>query len=27
EDGTPEEIFDHPKHPRLIEFLDKVLNV
>ncbi|WP_326675155.1 amino acid ABC transporter ATP-binding protein [Streptococcus pyogenes] len=27
EDGTPEEIFDHPKHLRLIEFLDKVLNV
>lgn len=27
EDGTPEDIFDHPKHPRLIEFLDKVLNV
>lgn len=27
EDGTPEEIFDHPKRPRLIEFLDKVLNV
>lgn len=27
EDGTPEEIFDHPRHPRLIEFLDKVLNV
>ncbi|MGT2887137.1 amino acid ABC transporter ATP-binding protein [Streptococcus didelphis] len=27
EDGTPEQIFDHPKHPRLIEFLDKVLNV
>ncbi|MDV6001585.1 UNVERIFIED_CONTAM: amino acid ABC transporter ATP-binding protein [Streptococcus canis] len=27
EDGTPEEIFDHPKHPRLIEFLDKVLNI
>ncbi|KHD45102.1 amino acid ABC transporter ATP-binding protein [Streptococcus hongkongensis] len=27
EDGHPEDIFDHPKHPRLIEFLDKVLNV
>lgn len=27
EDGTPEDIFDHPKHPRLKEFLDKVLNV
>ncbi|MFS1664536.1 amino acid ABC transporter ATP-binding protein [Streptococcus sp. zg-JUN1979] len=26
EDGTPEEIFDHPKHPRLRDFLDKVLN-
>ncbi len=25
--GTTEEIFGHPKHPRLIEFLDKVLNV
>ncbi len=23
--GTPEEIFDHPKHPRLQEFLSKVL--
>ncbi|PZO94620.1 amino acid ABC transporter ATP-binding protein [Streptococcus halichoeri] len=27
EDGSPEEVFDAPKHPRLIEFLDKVLNV
>ena len=27
EDGTPEKIFDNPKHPRLIDFLDKVLNV
>ena len=27
EDGTPEDIFDHPKHPRLKDFLDKVLNV
>lgn len=27
EDDTPEEIFDHPKHPRLKDFLDKVLNV
>ncbi|MGT2932910.1 amino acid ABC transporter ATP-binding protein [Streptococcus catagoni] len=27
EDGSPEDIFDRPKHPRLIEFLDKVLNV
>ena len=27
EDGSPEDIFDHPKHPRLIDFLDKVLNV
>ena len=26
EDGTPEQIFDHPKHPRLQDFLDKVLN-
>lgn len=26
EDGTPEDIFDHPKHPRLQDFLDKVLN-
>ena len=25
ETGTPEEIFDHPKHPRLQEFLSKVL--
>ncbi len=25
EDGTPEEIFEHPKHPRLKEFLGKVL--
>ena len=25
EQGTPEEIFDHPKHPRLKEFLSKVL--
>lgn len=25
ETGTPEEIFDHPKHPRLREFLSKVL--
>jgi len=23
--GTPEQIFDHPKHPRLQEFLSKVL--
>ncbi|EHJ52990.1 amino acid ABC transporter ATP-binding protein [Streptococcus macacae] len=27
EDGTPEEIFDNPQHPRLKDFLDKVLNV
>ncbi|MGT2948105.1 amino acid ABC transporter ATP-binding protein [Streptococcus devriesei] len=27
EDGTPEQIFDHPQHPRLKDFLDKVLNV
>ena len=26
EDGTPEQIFDHPKHPRLQDLLDKVLN-
>ena len=25
EQGTPEEVFDHPKHPRLQEFLSKVL--
>ncbi len=25
EQGTPEEIFQHPKHPRLQEFLSKVL--
>ncbi|WP_029322566.1 amino acid ABC transporter ATP-binding protein [Butyrivibrio sp. AE3004] len=25
EHGTPDEIFDHPKHPRLQEFLSKVL--
>ena len=25
EDGTPEEVFNHPKSPRLQEFLDKVL--
>ncbi len=25
EEGTPEEIFKHPKHPRLQEFLSKVL--
>ena len=25
EHGTPEEVFDHPKHPRLQEFLSKVL--
>ncbi|MCB4941672.1 amino acid ABC transporter ATP-binding protein [Streptococcus mutans] len=27
EDGSPEEIFDSPQHPRLKDFLDKVLNV
>ncbi|HHF7010026.1 TPA: amino acid ABC transporter ATP-binding protein [Streptococcus mutans] len=27
EDGLPEEIFDNPQHPRLKDFLDKVLNV
>ena len=25
EDGTPDQIFDNPQHPRLKEFLDKVL--
>ncbi len=25
EQGTPEEVFNHPKHPRLCEFLSKVL--
>ena len=25
EEGSPEEIFDHPQHPRLQEFLSKVL--
>ena len=25
EQGTPDDIFDHPKHPRLQEFLSKVL--
>ena len=25
EEGTPAEIFDHPKHPRLQDFLAKVL--
>ena len=25
EEGTPEEVFDHPKHPRLQDFLSKVL--
>ncbi|WP_460022860.1 amino acid ABC transporter ATP-binding protein [Lactovum odontotermitis] len=27
EDGTPEEVFDHPKTERCRDFLDKVLNV
>ncbi|MCU0082972.1 amino acid ABC transporter ATP-binding protein [Streptococcus danieliae] len=27
EDGRPDEIFDNPQHPRLKDFLDKVLNV
>ncbi|NLQ58284.1 amino acid ABC transporter ATP-binding protein [Streptococcus mutans] len=27
EDGSPEKIFDNPQHPRLKDFLDKVLNV
>ena len=25
EEGTPEQIFDHPKNPRTIDFLSKVL--
>lgn len=25
EEGTPEEVFDHPKQPRTVEFLSKVL--
>ncbi len=25
EQGTPKQVFDHPKHPRTIEFLSKVL--
>ncbi|EUJ41419.1 glutamine ABC transporter ATP-binding protein [Listeria weihenstephanensis FSL R9-0317] len=25
EEGTPEEVFDHPKHERTISFLEKVL--
>ena len=25
EDGTPEEVFDHPKNERLKEFLSKIL--
>ena len=27
EDGTPEQIFDNPQHPRLKDLLNKVLNV
>lgn len=27
EQGTPEEIFDHPQHPDTKNFLDKVLNI
>lgn len=27
EDGTPEQVFDHPKNPRTKDFLDKVLNL
>ena len=27
EEGTPEEVFKNPKHPRTIEFLDKVLGI
>lgn len=26
EDGSPEDLFDNPQHPRLKDFLDKVLN-
>lgn len=26
EEGTPDDVFDHPKHPRTIEFLSKVLH-
>lgn len=26
EDGSPDQLFDNPKHPRLKDFLDKVLN-
>ena len=25
EEGTPEQLFDHPKNPRTIDFLSKVL--
>jgi len=25
EQGTPDEVFNHPRHPRLQEFLAKVL--
>ncbi|WP_288527815.1 amino acid ABC transporter ATP-binding protein [uncultured Secundilactobacillus sp.] len=27
EEGTPDELFSHPKHPRLQDFLNKILNV
>ncbi|MFV5784203.1 ATP-binding cassette domain-containing protein, partial [Pediococcus acidilactici] len=27
EDGSPDQLFDIPRHPRLKDFLDKVLNV
>ncbi|MDE8688519.1 peptide ABC transporter ATP-binding protein, partial [Streptococcus gordonii] len=27
EDGKPDQIVDNPQHPRLQDFLDKVLNV
>lgn len=27
EDGTPEEVFNHPTNPRTQDFLDKVLNI
>jgi len=25
EEGTPEDVFDHPREPRTVEFLSKVL--
>lgn len=27
EQGTPDQIFDHPTNPRLQDFLNKILNV